>query len=488
MLAVGALSLASVTGARAESLADAIALAYRSNPTLQAERAQLRALNETYVQARVGYRPQLSGSLEADYSKGAPVQNGVVGASGPEGADAAQLSLVQPLYDGGQTSAHARAAMADILAERQKLRQTEAGVLQSVIQAYVDVRRDAEALAIARENLALLQQALADTQAHVDVGEYTRTDLAQAQARLAGARSQLSNARAQLSVSRSAYRSVVGQDPAALSPEPPLPDLPATIDEALDVAAAGNPAISAAQFAERAAAARVAVARSAYRPTISLRGSYGVDGVIGPLGANLNQASRRYVEAATASVVLTQPIFTGGLNASRVRQALENQTVQAVGVDAARRQAVQAITQAWSQMRAADEVTVSSEEQVKADEVAFEGVRLDKQAGQRTTLDELNAEQELETARLALNSARHDSYVARAALLAAIGRLEVRNLAPDLKREEPETAFDRVRQAGATPWEGAIAAIDSLGAPRDTLRVPPSPVALPRPAAEDPAN
>jgi len=461
---LGGLALCQAAGA--ESLNDALVLAYQSNPTLQGERAQLRALNEGYVQAMSGFRLQASASAEFDYTKNPSTLESEYDAA------SASVSLSQPIYTGGLVTAQVRAAMADILSGRQKLRQTEAQVFQSVIQAYVDVRRDQQGLKIAQDNVDVLRRQLDETQARLEVGELTRTDEAQAQARLAQAHAQLATAEAQLEVSRSNYVEVVGQSPGDLAPETPLPELPASLDLAFAGADRNSPAILAADFAERATAARVAVAKAANRPTLSVRatlGDSGVPAVSEPYAAYQTQIPGMYSQNITASAVFTQPLFTGGLNSSRIREALENDNTQRIAVEQARRQTTQAVAQAWYQLTASRANAEADERQVSADQVAFDGARQEAQGGLRTTIDVLNAEQELHQAELALVVARHDEYVAGAAVLAAMGQLEGATL---LKGQapiyDPAAPFNKVRASGASmPWDGVVKAIDGLGAPRD---------------------
>ncbi|MDR3510003.1 MAG: TolC family outer membrane protein, partial [Caulobacteraceae bacterium] len=444
----GALGLGA-GAARAETLQDAAAQAYQSNPTLQGQRAQLRALDESYVQARSGYRPQVSAGVEGDYTQTISTYNQ------PIQDIAASVSASQPIYNGGATSAETRAAEADIAAGREQLRQVEASVLQQVITAYADVRRDQQALDIAQTNVAVLQNQLAETRARFDVGQLTRTDVAQAEARLAAAQAQQSSARAQLAVSRAAYAAVVGQSPGDLAPEPALPGLPASVDDAFATASRNNPAILGADFDEQAAAARVAAAKAANHPTLALRAQVGETGYYANAAA-LGVSNGLWARSVTASAVFTQPLFTGGLNGSRIRQALETDNAKRIAIEGAQRQTVQQVAQAWNQLNAAHANTASNGEQVRADQVAFEGVRQEAGVGLRTTLDVLNAEQELRAAELALVNARHDEYLAGAGLLSAMGRLEIAVLDPGLPAYDPEKSFNRVRRAGSVPWEGLV--------------------------------
>lgn len=450
-------ALAPAGGARAETLQDAIALAYQSNPTLQVQRAQLRALDETYVQARSGLRPQVSAGVEADYQQGLSTYNTPVEDVG------ASVSATQPIYNGGATTAETRAAEADIQSGRQQLRQVETSVLQGVIGAYADVRRDQEALSIAQTNVNVLQNQLAETRARFDAGQRTRTDTAQAEARLAAAQAQLSSALGQLSVSRAAYAAVVGQSPGDLAPPPALPGLPASVDEAFAAAARDNPAIQGADFDEQAAAARVAAAKAANHATFGLRAQVGETGYYAN-DAALGLTSNLWARSITASAVFTKPLFTGGLNESKVRQALETDTAKRIAIEAAQRQTVQQVAQAWSQVTTARANTASNAQQVQADQVAFEGVKQEASVGLRTTLDILNAEQELRSAELALTDARHDEYLADASLLAAMGRLNIAALDPAAPAYDPDRSFQRVKHAGALPWDGVVAGLDSIGA------------------------
>ncbi len=466
--------------ARAETLSDAIALAYQTNPTLQSERAQLRGLNESYVQARAGYRPQASVSAEFDYSHGPTTyETDVENAS-------ATLGLTQPIFTGGLVTAQVRAAMADILSGREKLRQTEAQVMQAVIQAYVDVRRDQEALRIAQDNVNVLLRQQDETKARFDVGEITRTDVAQAEARLAQAQAQLATSTAQLGISRAAYVANVGQSPGELAEETPLDNLPTTIDEAFAVAEKNNGGILAADYAEQAAAARVAAAKAANRPTLSLRAGVGNSGILASPPLLQTEPLDRFKGNITASAVFTQPLFTGGLNSSRIRQALEDDNTQRIAVETARRQAVQLVSQAWNQLMAARAGVTSNQKQVDADQVAYEGTRQESLVGLRTTLDVLNAEQELHNAQLSLVNSKHDQFVATASVLNAMGRLEVRYLTTGLARYDAVKDFNRVRNGGWTPLDPLTSTIDAIGSPHIQKAPPQGPLVTAAPIGAAP--
>ena len=483
-------------GAGAESLADAIALAYETNPTLQGERAQLRVTDEEYPQAQAGLRPTVAGSGGYTYQGATVSEPGLPNFNVSGGSATAVVSVTQPIYTGGLTAAHLDTAQADIMAERENLRRTEITVLQNVVGAYLDVRRDAEQLAISQDNVNVLARQLTETSAKFDAGTLTRTDVAQSQARLAQARSQLAAAQATLAEARAAYAAVVGQNPGELAPEPPIaPLLPATVDAAFDAAEQDNPQIRQADYVERGAAARLAAAKAQTRPTASLSaqlgyvgeqegisGLSGGSGLTGPStgpSSGLTASSLNALETETGGSITANvniPIFTGGLTSSLIRQAAETDNVARIGVEGARRQVLQAVSQAWNQLLGARASLAADEEQVKSDTVAFEGVREEQKVGLRTILDVLNAQYELEQSQLALVGARHDEYVAAAAVLAATGALEARNLVPDAPRYDPTKNFEKVRHAtGWVPWEKALDSLDRVGAPTTTPAPPPSP-------------
>jgi outer membrane protein len=461
---LAALALAA-TPAAAETLADAIALAYRTNPTLQAQRAQQRALDETYVQARAGFRPSLNASGSMGY------QNQGSGRTESNTASAG-LSASQPIYTGGRVTAAVDAAEAQVLAGREALRAVEAQVLQIVIQSYEDVRRDQTQLAIRENNLEVLRNQLEQTNVRFEVGQVTRTDVAQAEAQVAGARAQLAAAQAQLQNSRAAYATVVGQNPGDLAPGPQLPGVPPTADEAFNAAEQTNATLQRARFLEASSRARVAQARAAGRPNASISASVGVSGQISPFDR------RDYGSNVTVQGVVSQPLFTGGLINSGIRQALEQNTADRVTIEGTRRQVVQSVAQAWNLMSSSGASVRANEEQVRSASVAFTGIQEQYQVGISTILDVLVAQATLRDAELALAQSRRDFYVAQALLLGATGRLEARSLISGAPLYDPQVSFDRVKDGGMVPWEGLVAGLDELGSPA----VAPAPPAVLAPA------
>ena len=463
----------------AETLADAIALAYENNPTLQAQRATQRALDETYVQARSGFRPTLGFQASAGYS-----ETRIPGAAGGAGAAVDRngdgipdvvrgqifennssrvgVSFTQPLWTGGRVAASVNAANADVLAGRENLRRVEASILAQVIQAYSDTRRDQESLRIRQENVNVLTRQLQESQARFDVGEVTRTDVAQSQARLAGAQAQLQSAVAQLAITRAGYATLVGQNPGELAPEPSLAYLlPADPDEAYKVAEQYNPQLRAQQYAEQASRARVSGARAERMPTVSAGVTYGFSGpAIPDRPADVFQRDL-YTRSVSGTVTASVPLFSGGLTTSRVRQAVERNTADRITVEGVRRNVMQGVTQFWSQLIAARANITSSEQQVAAARIAAEGTRQEQQVGLRTTIDVLNAEQELRSAELNQVSSRRDEYVAAANVLATMGRLEARNLVPSAPQYDSAKNFRKLRMTwGWVPWEEPVGILD----------------------------
>ena len=463
---------ASVAGS--ETLPEAMSLAYETNPAIQVARANQRATDEEYPQARAGLRPsvQAIGQIVYDQSKT------VAQAPGSESTSGAFIQFSQPVYSGGRLTNAIDAASADVLAGRAALRQVEIQLLQSVIKAYVDVRRDRIQLDIQKESVQLLRHQLDEANARLHEGEGTLTDTSQAQARLAQGETQLASAEAQLVLSRAEYRAIVGQDPGELAPEPPLTQLPDTVEAALDAADRGNPQIMQARYVERASAARLAEAKSAHLPSVSLQASVGYAGGVTPFGLPANSPFSNFARDITVQAAATIPIYTGGLTSSQVRQAAERNDGDRINIDSVRRQIAEGMDATWGQLVAGRASLGLFQRQVDADAIAYEGTREEEQQDLRTTLDVLNAEQELENAKLSLASAQHDVYVDEAAVLATMGVLDVSIFAPSEPRYDPADHFKRVRDAGAlAPWEALLEGLDRIGP--STAPAPTAPGQLP---------
>jgi TolC family type I secretion outer membrane protein len=451
-LTAGACLAAVGLQAEAETLADAIALAYQTNPQIQAQRAELRALNESYVQARSQFGPRLSAEADLNYQE---IRSGARHFEGRSSSET--LALSQPIFTGGRVGSTVQASEADIRAGRERLRQAEADLLVRVINAYVAVRRDQQILAVAQATVSVLEQQLVETQAKTDVRENTRTDLAQAQARLAAAQSQLASAEAALASSRALYLNQVGQNPGDLAPEPDLGLVPAAIEEAFERAEGRNPTLLAAKFAEQASRARVTAARSQNMPSVGLRVQAG--------RAPTDLKGPDYLNSVTAQAVISQPLFTAGQNSSQIRRALELNNADRLVIDATRRNIVQSVSQQWSQLSAARRSLVADQTNVSASEMAFYGMRQEERQGLRSTIELLNAQQELTSAQIGLLRDRYTEYVARAGLLNVMGVLTVDVLAPGVAAYDAEADFDRVKNKGALPTELVPRALDAVVVP-----------------------
>lgn len=442
----------------AETLQDALAAAYRSNPILQGQRYQQQALDETYVQAKAGFRPTATITAQAQYDR-EPNSSNFMQGFGSSNSGAANVVVSQPLYTGGRVTWAVRSAEASVGAGQEDLRAVEASVLLSVIQGYVDVLRDQQILAIRQADLNTLERQFAESSAKFSLGKVTKTDVAQAEAQLEAARASFTVAQAQVEISRAEYAAAVGAPPDELSEPAPLPNLPPTLDQAFKRAEASNPLLLQSRLKERASRALIAAAKSGYRPTVTLQGSYGALGPVSPFN------SRDYGQAAAAEVTLNLPIVTGGVLASQVRQAAAQNDSDRVSIEAVHRQVIQGVAQAWNEYVSGLASVKANEAQVRAAETALNGAQAEYGFGLRTTLDVLISDENLRLAQLSLVQSRHDSFLAEASLLQVSGRLELRALLPDAMPEDPSRNFNRVRNAGSTPWEPVVETLDKFGAP-----------------------
>lgn len=421
------------TAAGAQSLEESLEAAYRTNPVLAAERARLRQTSEGVVQARSARLPSLSAS--AGISDGESWGPGLgAGAGAGSGGDVNySVSASQSLYSGGSIDASVNQALARIEASRWGVVSTEQDVLLSAISAHLNVVRDTAIVEIRRNNVDVLSEQLRAARDRFEVGEITRTDVAQAEARVSGARAQLSAAQATLAASRAGYERVTGIAPLDVEQPETMPDVPETLAIAADAALSNNPQLMSALFSEEAAQSGIDVARSALRPDLSLSASASE--------SRESDFTGRGRGSVTVGARVSVPIFTGGLNESRVRQAVAAADESRLQVLNVRRVVTEGISNAWNSYLAAEAVILSSREAVRANEIAFEGVRQEALVGLRTTLDVLNAEQELLNSRLELVRAERDFQVAAYALLQAMGRLTA-------------------EQVGLEPYEDASAAAD----------------------------
>jgi outer membrane protein len=449
--AVSVMALAVGVSAQAESLNDAIALAYAQNPTLLRSRAAQRATDETYVQTRSQLGPALNASASASY-------NDLPDFNGNRSSTTAGISASQTIFASGGIASSLKASRANVMAGQEGLRSTESSVLLDVISVYTAVRRDQQALQISQDNYDILKQQLDQTQAQFDAGQLTRTDVAQSQARLSASAASLAQTQAKLDSDRASYVAVVGQSPVALEAEPALPGIPADFNAALVAAEKNNPDLQSALYAADAAKAQVRAERSVFGPTV------GVTASTGGTQPGLGVGDLVDNDATSATVRLSIPLFSAGLNGSRVRQATENYNAQLQVVETTRRQVVSSVSQAWSQMLAARSAVVSNQEQVKAATVAADGVKVEQQVGLRTNIEVLNAQQELKSAQLALIEAERGQYVAGSQLLSVMGGLTAKAFVPDIQVYDPQQHFDDVKSKGWTPLEPVVHALDGLAA------------------------
>jgi outer membrane protein len=304
-----------------------------------------------------------------------------------------------------------------------------------------------------------LQDQLVEIRARRKAGEVTLTDQAQAEAQLASEQALYASAQGQLQLSRSEYFAAVGLNPGQLTPAPDLPNVPASPDQAFDLAERTSPDLFAAQWTETQSRDEIVAARAANRPTVSVRASFGYDGSLAPY---VNRNDERTV---TGEAVISQPLFTSGLNASLIRQAIEQNTSERINIEAARRSMIQNVANAWNQRWTAQANVVAQVAQVKAAELAYRGMKVEYRAGERSTLDVLVAEETLRDAQLALIAAHHDVYLNTAAILRYVGRLEIHALMQGTPLYDPTQHFRTVANSGALPWEPLIQHIDALASP-----------------------
>jgi outer membrane protein len=470
-VAAGVAVLAAGETVQAETLPDAIALAYQSNPTLQSARAQLRALDEEYVQARAGYRATLSLQVEPSYNNLRQPVPGGRAVTTDTNTGAAALQLSQPIYSGGRVASAVKAAKSDIDAGQEGLRQTEAQVILAVVQAYEDVRRDEQIFAVLNDQVAILQKQVDDARTRRSLHANTRTDVEQSEAQLEGARAQLVLQETQVQTSRAEYVAVVGQNPATLAPEPGLPGLPANPDAAFDVALSDSPVLGQAKRTEAASSARIAIARAQSLPSAALSATLGYTGDLQPFYAD------RYARAVTAGVVITQPLLTGGVTASGIRKATELNNSDRINIEAARRTVIQTVAQAYSAAIGDRRAAAVDVRQAEAAKHYFEDTETEYKAGQRTTLDVLVAQETLRDAEIARINAAHDAYVAEASLLGAMGHLEARRLVADIPLYDAKHSFDQVANKGWEPLEVVAEMFDNLSFGRGAVAPLPAPAA-----------
>ncbi len=428
----------------------ALVKAYQNNPQLNAQRASARVTDEAVPQALSGYRPRVSltGTLGEQYQDITTRSNNLgintyVRSHAMTTPYTGGGTITQTLFNGFQTSNRTRAAESQVSSAREGLRVMEQTVLLTGATAYMDVLRDTANLEVQRTNVKVLEETLKQTRDRFNVGEVTRTDVAQAEAQLAAGQSAVAAAEATLNSSRAAYRQIIGTEPVNLAPGSPVDRFsPRVLPVAIDTGLAENPNVTAAMYGVDVAFLQVKINEGALFPNLSLQGAVQY--------ASFPQIS--IVHQLSTSVIgqLTIPIYQGGGEFSLIRQSKEGLAQQRLNLDQVRNQARQAVVQAWGQLQAAKAQVIAAQSQVASSEVALNGVREEARVGQRTTLDVLNAQQALVNARVALVVAQHDRVVASYNLLAAIGRLSPQVLGLPTTIYDPMVHYQQVRDA----WTG----------------------------------
>lgn len=421
----------------AQTMEETLAKAYGTNPTLQAARARLRATDEAVPQALSGWRPTVSLNYGVDrgqfFSNSTTTGDRTTYRTSRSGA----LTFTQNLYSGGRTVAATDRAENLVQAERARLLTTEQDVMLSAATAYMDVVRDQAVLELNVNNERVLQRQLEATRDRFQVGEVTRTDVAQAESRLSRAVSDRITAAGALINSRAAYRNVVGDMPGTLRPAQPLGDLPPSEQEALVLAREQSPTVVAARFDERAAQNQVDVVFGELLPSVN------VDGTLQRNDDTSFRGSRS--EEASIGATLRVPLYQGGAVHSRVREAKETLSQRRRELDRTVRTAIETATRAWEALQTARSQISAFSSEVRAAEIALEGVRQEAQVGSRTVLDVLDAEQELLDARVNLVRARRDGVVASFSLRAAVGTLLADRLGLNVERYDIEKHYRSVR-------------------------------------------
>jgi outer membrane protein len=452
LVAIAAALLLWPVTASADTIEWALVQAYQNNPTVNAQRAAVRATDEAVPQALSGYRPRVSATASvAEQYLETFSKTSVTGpatyarASGNSAVQAYGATVTQTLLNGYQTANRTRQAEAQVSGARETLRLTEQNVLLAAVTAYMNLLRDTAILDLQRRNVEVLQEQLRQTRDRFNVGEVTRTDVAQSESRLAAGRSSMLGAESNYTTSRSTYRQVIGVEAGKLAPGTPVDRFsPRALPQAVAEARAQHPSVTTAMFNVDSALLQVKISEGALYPTLNLVGS--AQKTYGSTASFVNLES--FLGSISGQVNI--PIYQGGGEYSLIRQAKETFGQRRIDLDTARDQAQQTVVQSWGQLEAAKAQIQATQAQVAAAEIALNGVREEARVGQRTTLDVLNAQQELVNARVALVTAQRDRVVASYTLLASVGRLSVQILGLGVPVYDPVVHYHQVRDA----WGG----------------------------------
>ncbi|HET7370460.1 MAG TPA: TolC family outer membrane protein [Gammaproteobacteria bacterium] len=436
------------TPALADTIEAALVRAYQNNPQLNAQRAQVRVTDENVPQALSGYRPKIgvTASLGYQYTDTNTTQGGspteivrteIHGADPPRSVG---ITATQTLFNGNQTANKTRAAESQVSGAREALRVLEESVLLSAATVYMDYLRDSAIVEVDKSNVRVLEQTLKQTQDRFNVGEVTRTDVAQAEAQLAAGKTQLLAAQATLTTTEANFRRIIGNEPRALAPGSPVDRfLPPTLPSAVELSLLENPNVTAAMFGVDVNYLQVKINEGALLPTVTFTAS--------AQQSYETQMTTYRAFGASAVGSVSIPVYQGGAEYSLIRQSKESLAQQRLTLDLTRDQARANTVTAWGQLVAGKAQVASAQAQVTASEIALNGVREEAKAGQRTTLDVLNAQQALVNARVALVTAQHDRVVASYAVLSTVGRLSPQVLQLPTTTYDPSVHYQQVRDS-----------------------------------------
>lgn len=436
--------LAAGAPAHADTLKDALNDAYRTNPTLEGARAQQRATDENVPIQKSSALPSLSGT--GTYTEYVLQSSGSFTSQARSAAGTLNLSV--PIYEGGATKNGIRAAETRDLAGRATLRGSESSLFSQVVGAYMDAILDEAVVGLNANNVHVLQVNLESTRDQFQIGQLTRTDVAQSESRLALAEGDLRTAQSNLISARERYVQLVGKAPTDLQPPPPLPGLPATVTDAVTVAMQNNPDLIAAQENADAAGFDIKAAGAARLPKIELFATGNANDNLGSLASSAIPINIPELQTtAQAGARITIPLYQGGRPAAQERQAQDRASQALEQVVATERSVIQQARAAYAAWQASQAIITSSQTAVSAATLSLEGTRAEQTVGTRQIIDVLNAEQELLQAQVQLVTARRNAYVAGFSLLAAMGRAEARDLGldDDGPLYDPVANFDRVK-------------------------------------------
>jgi len=436
--------------ASADTLKEALAAAYSSNPQLLAQRAALRAVDEGVSRAKSGFLPNVGGNFSYSETRNTQTSAGGPGVADDRSSDGYNIQASQNVFRGFQDRNRLKQAKSNVTVGRAQLLSVEQQVLQEAVAAYMNVVRDTATVELNISNIQVLERQLQASQDRFRVGEVTRTDVAQSEARLEGAKSTLLNSEAALNTSRAQYRRVIGDAPGTLETPSLRPTLPTDLDEAIEQARSNSPGVKVARGNERAAQNSINVAKGALLPSVDLSAQY-ADNNFSGRNPDTGSTSSSNTAGTSLRVSVTIPLYAGGARYSDIRRAKNIRSQRMIEIHNAERVAQEAAVSAWGNYRAALGRIKSSEASVRANQIALEGVKQEAYVGSRTTLEVLNAEQELLNSRVSLVRAQRDEIVAAYSLVSATGRLTARDIGLGVDVYDQEKYY---KEVGATKFIG----------------------------------